>query len=95
MQSCKILKTNNCLGGNTLCPGRFVAKQGIRFAVVSLGSRFNISIDLQRTRTSGKKIRDCLPPSPRLDTTKPSPGAVLPHEGDELVLLLKKIGQFL
>ncbi|KAF2818683.1 cytochrome P450 [Ophiobolus disseminans] len=77
-------------GGPTLCPGRFVAKRSIGFAVALLVGRYDISVDADRMRNGGKKTHGDLPLFPRLDTTKPSPGASLPHEGDGVVLVLRK-----
>jgi cytochrome P450 len=71
-------------GGNTLCPGRFVAKRSMGFAVALLVNRFDVSIDPNQTKNGA------LPPFPRIDTTKPSPGASLPHDGDDVVLILQK-----
>ncbi|KAH7136043.1 cytochrome P450 [Dendryphion nanum] len=71
-------------GGNTLCPGRFIAKRSMCFAVALLVNKFDLEIDPE-SRKNG-----ILPPFPKIDTTKPSPGASLPHEGDDVILVLKK-----
>jgi cytochrome P450 len=77
-------------GGNTLCPGRFVAKRSMGFAIALLVGRYDITIDTEQMRNGGRKTHESLPPFPRLDTTKPSPGASLPHEGDDIFIVLKK-----
>lgn len=77
-------------GGNTLCPGRFVAKRSMGYAVALLVSRYDVSMVPEQMRNGGKRTDTSLPPFPRLDTTKPSPGASLPHEGEDVVLLLGK-----
>jgi cytochrome P450 len=70
-------------GGNTLCPGRFVAKRSMAFAVALLVNRFDLELS-PKIESNG-----ALPPFPKMDTTKPSPGASLPCEGDDIVMLLK------
>jgi cytochrome P450 len=77
-------------GGHTLCPGRFVAKRSMGYAVALLVSRYDISMVNEQMRHGEKGSYKSSPPFPRLDTTKPSPGASLPHEGDDVVLMLKK-----
>ncbi|PVH94312.1 cytochrome P450 [Periconia macrospinosa] len=77
-------------GGNTLCPGRFVAKRSIAYAIALMVLRYNMEIDLERTKSGGIKTHKDLPPFPRLDTTKPSPGVGLPHVDDDIFLSLKK-----
>lgn len=75
-------------GGHTLCPGRFLAKRAMGFAIALLLCRYDVSIISERTRNGGKWTGEGLPPFPRSDTTKPSPGVSLPHEGDDVVLSL-------
>jgi hypothetical protein len=78
-------------GGNTLCPGRFLAKRTIAYAITALITKFDISIDVQRTRQAiGGGGRGSTQPVrfPRIDHTKPSPGASLPAKGEDVFLLL-------
>ncbi|KAF2968911.1 hypothetical protein GQX73_g4658 [Xylaria multiplex] len=37
-------------GGNTLCPGRFLAKRALGYAIVAMLTRFDISVDVEMTR---------------------------------------------
>ncbi|PWI72855.1 hypothetical protein PCL_09870 [Purpureocillium lilacinum] len=76
-------------GGHTLCPGRFLAKRAMGYAIAALVTKFELSLDVEMTRRavggSGKSVR-----FPRMDSTKPSPGASLPHRGEDVFLLLKE-----
>ncbi|UNI23245.1 hypothetical protein JDV02_009077 [Purpureocillium takamizusanense] len=76
-------------GGHTLCPGRFLAKRAMGYAIAALITKFELRLDVERTRKavggSGKSVR-----FPRMDSTKPSPGASLPHRGEDVFLLLKE-----
>jgi hypothetical protein len=77
-------------GGNTLCARRFVAKRSIGYAIALIILGYDMEVDLERTMNGGVETRKGLPPFPRLNTTKPSPGAGLPHLNDDIFLLLKK-----
>lgn len=78
-------------GGHTLCPGRFLAKRAIAYVIASAVTKFEVSLDVEMTRKlvggSGK-----LPDFPRMDATKPSPGASLPFRGEDVILVIKKTG---
>jgi hypothetical protein len=77
-------------GGHTLCPGRFLAKRSMGFAVALLLSRYDISMVPERMRNGGKRIHKDLPAFPRINSTKPTPEASLPHEGEDVALFLKE-----
>ncbi|KAF2190000.1 cytochrome P450 [Zopfia rhizophila CBS 207.26] len=82
-------------GGHTLCPGRFLARRSVSFAVALLVGRFNISVDTERKENGEqKKAGDSVLSFPKMDTTKPSPGASLPHEGDDVIVFLRKYTKF-
>ncbi|KAK5997452.1 Cytochrome P450 monooxygenase calL-like protein [Cladobotryum mycophilum] len=76
-------------GGHTLCPGRFFAKRAMGYAIAAMVTRFELSLDVEMTRKAvggdGKSAR-----FPRMDSTKPSPGASLPHKGEDVFLVLKE-----
>lgn len=76
-------------GGHTLCPGRFMAKRSIGYVVAAMVTRFDLCLDAERTRKllggDGKSVN-----FPRIDSTKPSPGASLPYEGEDVFIVLKK-----
>lgn len=59
------------------------------YAIAALVTKFELSLDVEMTRKavggSGKSVR-----FPRMDSTKPSPGASLPHRGEDVFLLLKE-----
>ena len=77
-------------GGNTLCPGRHVAKRSLGYALALLVIRYEITVDTERTKNGGPRTHKNLPPFPRLNITKPSPGAGLPFVGDGVVVKLEK-----
>ncbi|CAG9944856.1 unnamed protein product [Clonostachys rosea f. rosea IK726] len=78
-------------GGQTLCPGRVLAKQSIKYTVASLLMRFDLEIDVEMTRKAvggdGSK-----PNFTQMDSTKPSPVASLPVQGQDVYLGLKEKG---
>jgi hypothetical protein len=78
-------------GGHSLCHGRVFVKRTIGFAVTSLICRYDAAI-LPRTRKSwnGDLERQPVPAFLRIDTSKPSPGAMLPHKDDDVILRLQK-----
>ncbi|KAH8889141.1 cytochrome P450 [Thozetella sp. PMI_491] len=81
-------------GGNTLCPGRFLAKRFLAYAVVAIVTKFEIQIDEDMTRKAvGGKGKDGMKSLafPKIDHTKPSPGASLPVKGEDVFLVLKEI----
>lgn len=73
-------------GGNTLCPGRHFSKIAIAYAVAEMVSQFDIGV---------KKEKDgSLPQFPRIDSTKPSPGASSAFDGEDVFLVMeKKVGK--
>ncbi|TGJ78266.1 hypothetical protein E0Z10_g10500 [Xylaria hypoxylon] len=75
----KLAQTNNFRpfgGGNTMCPGRHIAKRAVFLFTAMLLSRFDVELeDDQRM----------LEP----DLTKPVPGLMSPKLGDELIIILK------
>ncbi|CAG9990137.1 unnamed protein product, partial [Clonostachys byssicola] len=78
-------------GGQTICPGRFLAKQSIKYTIASLFMRFDLGIDVEMTRKAvggdGSKLN-----FPQMDSTKPNPGASLPVQGQDVYLVLKERG---
>ncbi|CAH0021759.1 unnamed protein product [Clonostachys rhizophaga] len=78
-------------GGQTLYPGRVLAKQSIKYTIVSLLMKFDLEIDVEMTRKAvrgdGSKLN-----FPQMDSTKPSPGASLPVQGQDAYLVLKERG---
>ncbi|TGJ84268.1 hypothetical protein E0Z10_g4481 [Xylaria hypoxylon] len=80
-------------GGHTLCPGRFLAKRSLGYAIVAILTRFDISMDVEMTRKAvGGKEKGGIDSIrfPTLDASKPSPGASLPVEGHDVYLVLKE-----
>ncbi|KAK8047542.1 hypothetical protein PG996_015606 [Apiospora saccharicola] len=82
-------------GGKTLCPGRIFAKRFVGYAVAAILTKFDVCIDAEETRklTDGRGGKggglESLP-FPRINHTKPSPGASLPVEGDDVLVVLRE-----
>lgn len=82
-------------GGNTLCPGRFLAKRGIAYAIAAILTKFEVDVDVDLTQEAiGRKAkrRTGAMRFPGIDDTKPSPGVSLPAKGEDVFLILKKSG---
>lgn len=82
-------------GGNTLCPGRFLAKCSIKYAIAAVLTRFEVEVDVDKTRAAvGGKGRNATGrmPFPMIDHTKPSPGVSLPVKGQDVFLIFRKSG---
>jgi len=94
-------------GGHSLCPGRFFAKRSIAYVVAAMLTRFDMGVDVERTREcvgvrslhasrhadgktgDGNGIESIN--FPRVDASKPSPGASLPAvQGDDVFLVLRE-----
>jgi cytochrome P450 len=65
-------------GGNTLCPGRYVARRTVFAVVALLFGRFEVSLDKQN---GVQKF-------PKIDDTKPGLGALAPVPGDDVILVI-------
>ncbi|KAF7531985.1 hypothetical protein G7054_g8359 [Neopestalotiopsis clavispora] len=86
-------------GGHSLCPGRFFAKRIIAYAVAAMVTKFDIHIDIDRTRESVGAKRELGQTKatgidsinfPRVDLSTPSPGASLPAvQGEDVFLILR------
>jgi hypothetical protein len=71
-------------GGNTICPGRNLARKSIyTFTAILLG-RYDVSLAETVEFMAGKQS------FPRIDDTKPGLGALAPVHGDDVILILKK-----
>lgn len=82
-------------GGTTLCPGRFMAKRSIKYAIAAILTNFEVELGADKTRAAvGGKGGSATGrmPFPMIDHTKPSPGVSLPARGQDVVLILRKSG---
>jgi hypothetical protein len=87
-------------GGHSLCPGRFFAKRTIAYVLAAMVTKFDIRVDIERTRRSVGTKRGSRKAEaagidsinfPRVDISKPSPGASLPVvHGEDVFLVLRK-----
>ncbi|KAK8867690.1 cytochrome P450, partial [Apiospora arundinis] len=91
-------------GGHSLCPARFFVRRIIGYAVASLVTKFDVDVDIERTRQkvgtkrpSGEQAQTGPAKGiesinfPRVDLSKPSPGASLPVvQGEDVYLVLKR-----
>ncbi|KAK8101941.1 hypothetical protein PG999_012315, partial [Apiospora kogelbergensis] len=92
-------------GGHSLCPARFFVKRAIGYAVASLVAKFDVHVDIERTRQKvgtrpssrkqGQSVREAGGIDsinfPRVDLSKPSPGASLPVvQGEDVYVVLKQ-----
>ncbi|KAJ2997402.1 hypothetical protein NUW58_g666 [Xylaria curta] len=80
-------------GGHTLCPGRFLAKRALGYAIVAMLTKFDISVNPELTRKAvGGKTKGGIDSInfPELDASKPSPGASLPVRGQDVYVTLKE-----
>ncbi|KAF2474021.1 cytochrome P450 [Lindgomyces ingoldianus] len=78
-------------GGSTLCPGRNMARRAIAFAVAGLINKYDITIDVKETnKRNGNKRELNFPVFPRINHSKPTPGASLPFKSDDVILVLKE-----
>ncbi|KAI0186879.1 cytochrome P450 [Xylaria flabelliformis] len=81
-------------GGHTLCPGRFLAKRSLGYAIVAILARFEVNVDVDMTRKAvGGKSKGGIESInfPKLDASKPSPGASLPVKGQDVYVVLKEL----
>lgn len=70
-----------------------LAKRATGFAVASLLCKYDVAL-LPRTREAWNSELESqpVPAFPRMDSSKPSPGAMLPHKDDDVILRLQKRG---
>ncbi|KZF26779.1 cytochrome P450 [Xylona heveae TC161] len=67
-------------GGQTMCPGRFMAKQEVFAMMAMLANRYDIEV---KSASPSQKF-------PRLDELKPGIGIMGPVEGEDLILRLRR-----
>ncbi|KAJ3571853.1 hypothetical protein NPX13_g5238 [Xylaria arbuscula] len=80
-------------GGHTLCPGRFMAKRALGYAIAKVLTTFDMKLNVEMTRRAvgGKRNGGIESLNfPILDASKPSPGASLPLKGQDVYLVLKE-----
>ncbi len=77
-------------GGNTYCPGRFIARREILTFVALALSRFDISLSEAGPTSCGKEKMQ-RPPFPRVEGKKFCLAMMSPKSGDDVILDIKEV----
>ncbi|KAF7511587.1 hypothetical protein GJ744_004175 [Endocarpon pusillum] len=81
-------------GGNTLCPGRFLARKMVFTTVALLLSIYDVSLVPTQPEANGSlRQAGTAQRFPRVDDTRPRLGALGPVRGDDCILVLKPLKQ--